>query len=465
MPKVELSALYDWSQVDGPMDQTFSSVTTRGRRARAGSFYLVRDSRAIGRALANGCRLFGGIGERPASLDNVPDATWVSVADLDQTCFRLGEYFGQLSQAKRIVVTGSSGKTNTKDMIAHLLRGRYRGVAKTPGNFNGYRTVPLLMTRFPSTAPYWVIEIGMDYHRKNSIAPRAELVRPQVAVVTTVGFSHVAYLGSMEAVAEEKSQVVRALEPGGLAVLNGDNQYCREMAKSAKCPVVFFGLGAENAVRATDIRQTARGVRFTLQAEEQSVPCFLQMIGLYHVHNALAATAVALWAGLELPEIAERLKAYRPYTQHGKIYRTPLAWLIDDGYNSNPTAVQGVLDTLNAIRTKRRKILVLGDMQELGAHADSCYRQVAAALQRTRVAGVVFYGKHVRRAYESLPRRFKYYWATDEDDAIRVLLGSSLAKRSLIWLKSNDYLEYGRLRRRLLRELGWSHPRKRLFLR
>jgi UDP-N-acetylmuramoyl-tripeptide--D-alanyl-D-alanine ligase len=461
MAQVDLSALFDRSQVDGP-NRLFENVTLVGHKAGPHSLYLVRDPQGIRRALANGCQLFGGTGGRPKLLQGIADASWVRVQDLGQTCFQLGDYFRSQSAACRIVVTGSSGKTNTKDMITHLLRLRYPGTAKTPANYNGYYTVPLLLSHFPTNAPYWVVEIGMDYNRKNSIKPRADVTRPHAAVVTTVGFSHVAYLGSMEAVANEKSQVIRALQPDGLAVLNGDNRYCRAMAKLTTARVVFFGRGPDNDVRATKIKQTATGIRFDLGVGSESVKCNLRMIGLYHVDNALAAAAVALWAGLSLGEIAAGLSKYRPHAQHGKVYRARRAWLIDDGYNSNPTALQGVLDTLNAMHTNRRKILVLGDMQELGPYTDACYRQVANALRKTKVAGVVFYGKHVRRTYEALPRSAKYYWASNERDAVRALLGSSLSRNSLIWLKSNDYIEFGRLRRRLLSSLGWWRMRERL---
>ncbi len=256
-----LSSVYDRGQIDGPVNRRFSNVTRIGGQAQRSTIYFVpdpADETSLSQALRGGCRIFVGTGPRPDSLQGYHQVSWVTVSDTSQALLDLAALFRDRSRATRIIVTGSSGKTNTKDMITHLLRQRYPTTAKTPGNWNGFHSVPVVITRLDPKAPYWVIEIGMAYERRDSIRPRAELAKPQVAVITTVGMSHLAYLGSVQAIAAEKAEAVKALLPGGLAVLNGDNEQCRKMASLTKERVIFFGLNKRNDVTASTLgRQCA----------------------------------------------------------------------------------------------------------------------------------------------------------------------------------------------------------------
>ncbi len=188
------------------------------------------------------------------------------------------------------------------------------------------------------------------------------------------------------------------------------------------------------------------------------------MIGTYHVYNALAATVVALWAGLELQEIALRFRDYQPQRQHGSVHRVGRTWVVDDGYNSNPVSVNGVLDTLDSIKSNN-KWLILGDMQPLGAYTGEYSRELAKRLQQADLTGVVFLGNRIKPVFDALPESERYLWAKDEREAVNTLLtrahSQGLRSRSLVWLKSNDYALFHQFRRLLLRRLKISRKSRR----
>lgn len=452
MPLSLLSVYRPW-QIEGNMFRVFDRVAIRASQARANSLFLVRDESppaSITQALRQGCRLFAGLGPMPSTLARLQGVTWVQVTDTTQALFDLAARFRDASPAVRIAVTGSNGKTTTKDMITLLLRSHYRRVVKTYGNDNGTLGVPYTITRLDPRDRFVVIEIGMA-HRVGSMQPRASLVRPHAAVVTTVGVSHMGFLGSREAIAQEKSQVIKSLMPGGLAVLNGDNMFCREMAAFTEGPVIYFGVNSGNDVRATGIVQSMRGLRFRLHYRKESVLCYLPVLGVHHVYNALAATAVARWAGVPLEQIARVLRRFTPFGQHGRLHKVGNVLILDDGYNSDPYSVQSVLDTLQAWPGKR-KWMVLGDMQMLEGYTARYYSELAHKLQSAKLSGVVFLGEEIRRTFEALPARSYYYWARNERDAVQKLL-TRQPKPNLIWLKSNNDRLFRRLRNMLIRAL------------
>ncbi len=295
---------------------------------------------------------------------------------------------GQLATAWRarfdipvLAVTGSSGKTTVKELLAAALAGM-GAVLATRGNRNNHIGVPLTLLELCATHRAAVIEMGMS--QAGEIAHLADLTRPTLGLISNAGPAHLEGLGSVAAVARAKGELIECLPPDAVAVLNADDVYCplwRRLA--ADRPVVTFGLGQSADVTA-DYVLTAAGTDLELRTPHGSASTRLALLGRHNVQNALAATAAALAVGARLADVAAGLGTVRPVP--GRLYPLPArhgAQLIDDSYNANPLSVQAAIAVLAGLPGER--VLVLGDMGELGADAVALHAQCGAA---ARAAGI-----------------------------------------------------------------------------
>ncbi len=262
-----------------------------------------------------------------------------------------------------IGVTGSAGKTTTKDAIAQMLGVKHR-VGKTTGNFNNHVGVPLSLLRLPDDATHAVIEIGMNH--AGEIRDLAAIARPQCAVVTNAGTAHIENFESIEGVAAAKRELVEALPADGTAVLNGDDERVRAFPFAGRR--VTFGI--ENPA---DVRATIEGDRFRV-GDVEFEP---QVHGRHAVLNLLAGIAVSGMYGIEPRDLTEAVRAFAPGKMRGTRLEKNGVVLLDDSYNANPEAVKAMLDVLRDMPGIRR-IAVLGEMLELGRHAGQLHREVGA---------------------------------------------------------------------------------------
>jgi UDP-N-acetylmuramoyl-tripeptide--D-alanyl-D-alanine ligase len=306
----------------------------------------------------------GAVVERP--IPNLPEALVVpdSLAALQNLAAWARRQWG----GRIVGVTGSAGKTTTKDAIAHLLSAELP-VGKTIGNFNNHLGVPLSILRLPDGARVGVLEMGMNH--AGEIRALAAIAVPDIGVVTNVGYAHVEAFDSIEGVALAKRELIEALDPRrGIAVLNADDPRVMRFRAIHHGPIVSFGLSAGADLRAEEIGYEPDGTRFHVDG----VDFHTTLAGRHAVLNLLAALAVA--RVFEIPP--ERLRdAVRSFTI-GKMrgerleHRGIIVW--NDCYNSNPAAVRAMLEVLRATPA-RRHIAVLGEMLELGAAAESLHRQ------------------------------------------------------------------------------------------
>lgn len=310
-------------------------------------------------------------------------------------------------------VTGSVGKTTTKELLAAMLATRYR-VARTPGNFNNLYGFPLALLNIPDDTEWMVAELGMS--SAGELRELALLARPDVALFTVVRAVHLQFFASLRDIAEAKAELLAGLVPDGLVVANaGDPEVTRIALRHAAATggrVLWYGIGAAtpgfratpgaklNGVWARDVRPEpggGAGSRFRIEAGGASQEVRLPLHGLYNVENCLAAAACAYALGVPLADIAAAVLQARPAPRRGVVHRVerrggaggPFT-LIDDSYNSNPDALRQALESAAKLPGARR-IAVLGDMLELGAEAPSFHREAgerAARLGFAPVAGV-----------------------------------------------------------------------------
>ncbi|MFM2289143.1 MAG: hypothetical protein RL684_2286 [Pseudomonadota bacterium] len=310
-------------------------------------------------------------------------------------------------------VAGSNGKTTTKEMLAAILA-RGGECLATRGNLNNELGVPLTLLRLAGSVASAVIEMGANH--AGDVAALCAIAHPHIGLVTNAGAEHLEGFGDLEGVAHAEGEMFAALSPQGVAVLNVDDAYAPLWRSMTRARVVGFGLGIDADVRATDLRLEAGAegfrTRFRLQLSAgavapsvgaaqagQGIEVSLALAGSHNVHNALAAAAAALAAGATLAQVAEGLALVRPVEGRLQLKRGAHgAWLIDDSYNANPSSVRAALEMLSAL--PGRRWLVLGDMAELGAHAEESHREAGALARECGVERLWAYGSLASLAAE-----------------------------------------------------------------
>lgn len=278
-------------------------------------------------------------------------------------------------------VTGSVGKTTTKEMVAAVLSTRYR-TFRTTGNFNSEVGLPtLLLNELNGAHQAAVVEMGM--RGLGEIAYLVSIARPTLAVVTNVGVSHLELLGSRENIARAKAELVAGLPPGGTAVLNADDERVAAMQALAPGPVVLYSLEGAHGPQFVTLQHLRRegevGQAFTLVTWQGSVEVYLPAPGRHNALNALAAAGVGLALGLTLDEIAAGLSNFTPVGSRMNIMEIHGVRILDDSYNAAPASVQAALAVLADLGRGGRRVAVLGDMAELGEAAAAGHREVGAA--------------------------------------------------------------------------------------
>ena len=295
-----------------------------------------------------------------------------------------------------IGVTGSAGKTTTKEAIAQALSRRFN-VLKSKGNLNNHIGLPLQLLKLQPEHHVAVIEMGMSH--AGEIAALAQIALPNWGVVTNVGSAHAEnFVDGIAGIARAKFELVTALPADGVAFLNADDPFVSQFGRDFHGKAVYFGTGPIVDLRATGIEEAGgSGIKFRAQAGEETAPVQLQLIGRHNVTNALAAIAVGLEAGISLEESAAALAEMQPGDKRGEIMEFAGARIINDCYNSNPEALKSMIQALAATPAERR-ILVAGEMLELGPGSPEMHRacgREAARMGVDVVIGVRGNGKNI----------------------------------------------------------------------
>jgi UDP-N-acetylmuramoyl-tripeptide--D-alanyl-D-alanine ligase len=326
--------------------------------------------------------------------DLPPNVPLVLVHETTKALGRLAAWHRAKFDIPVVAVTGSNGKTTTKELVAAILSTRWNTL-KPAGSFNNQWGLPLTLLGLAPEHGALVVELGTN--QPGEIAELAKLAVPTVGVVTVVAPVHVEFLRDIEGVREEKAGLVRALAPTGVAVLNADDPRVASMARDTRARVITYGTSAPAELKLVgDVVDTADGLRFTLahRGTEQAIAVALS--GKHNVINALAAAGAGLALDLSLADIARGLAAARPakgrcvWRQAGEVR------ILDDTYNANADSVRAAIDTVAAHRDDARLVMVLGDMLELGAIADDVHREIGRYAAAAGAQVVVGMGRHAR---------------------------------------------------------------------
>ncbi len=308
----------------------------------------------------------------PIPVIQVPD-TLTALGDL-AAAWRRG-YAGPL-----LAVTGSSGKTTTKEMLAGILAQTGLGL-KTEGNFNNLIGLPHTLFRLRQEHRWAVLEMGMS--ARGEIARLAQIASPSIGIITNIGPAHLETLHGLEGVARAKGELFAALPAGGTAVINADDQrvIAIPVANGVRC--LFFGTAAKSEVRAENISVAGEYTDFLLNLPTGTMPVRLSVAGRHNVHNALGAAAAAFAVGVQAADIVRGLEAFRPGRGRMAIMHLPDGiTLLEDFYNANPLSMRAALVALDELGGTGRRIAVLGDMLELGEEASCLHRQIGVEAAR-----------------------------------------------------------------------------------
>ncbi|MFB6891177.1 UDP-N-acetylmuramoyl-tripeptide--D-alanyl-D-alanine ligase [Kitasatospora sp. NPDC056327] len=344
-----------------------------------------------------------------------------------------------------VALTGSAGKTSTKDLIAQLLQ-RLGDTVYPPGSLNNEIGHPMTALRVEDTTRHLVLEMGARH--KGDIEYLTSITPPRIGLVLNVGTAHVGEFGSQEAIAEAKGELVEALPADGVAILNADDRLVRAMAARTRARVVFFGESPDAGVRARDVRLDSTGrPSFTLSTPAGSAPVQLRLYGEHHVSNALAAAAVAMELGLSVDDTAEALSQAGALSRWRMevVDRADGVTVVNDAYNANPDSMRAALRALISMGgrgpERRRTWAVLGEMRELGEDSLAEHDAIGRLAVRLDVTKLVAVGGREAACME-LGARNEGSWGEEsvlvsDADAAVELLRSQLRPGDVVLVKAS----------------------------
>jgi UDP-N-acetylmuramoyl-tripeptide--D-alanyl-D-alanine ligase len=357
-------------------------------------FVALQGDRFDGHAFVRDVRNRGAVAALVSSraLTDLPDDLGlVEVPDTLAGLQNFAANYRQLLSVRTIGVTGSSGKTSTKELIAAVLRTRFQTKA-TEGNLNNHIGVPLTLIRLEDGDEYGVVEMGMNH--PGEIAPLARMTAPEIGVISSIGPAHIEFFADQAAIAQEKAELIAALPPEGLAVLNSDDEWSLRIARRTQARVVWVGHGPGSTFHADELQVTTDALSFRLSHGGAAVNVRLPVVNRVMAGNALLAAAVGVECGLTLEEIARGLEAVRLPGARMQVVRAQGASIINDAYNANPASMRAALAALKEFPTTGRRLAVLGSMGELGQHATELHREVGEFAARQDLSWLIAVGPH-----------------------------------------------------------------------
>jgi len=374
-----------------------------------------------------------------------PDKFYIKVPDTRLALRSLASAYRDRFDIPVVQITGSVGKTTTKEMIASVLGAKYR-VLKTEGNFNNDIGTPLTLLNLTDEHEAAVIETGMNHF--GEIEYLGEMVRPDVAVISNIGDAHIEFLGSREGILKAKCEIFAHLKEGGLAVLNGDDSLLDTVDVPFK--TVRCGQDDNSQVRVTEVTDLGvEGINCTVVTEKDTYALTIPAPGEHMVYSASMAVAVGEALGLDHDEIVRGVAAYEPTGSRMRVVRLPEGRiLLDDCYNANPQSVTAALEVL-AKTACDRQVAVLGDMGELGDLTDQAHYNMGALAAMLGIDCVVAIGEKAARIADgtALGGGEVLHFATKEE-AIDTLM-ELLEPNTVMLVKASHSMQFGALVRRL----------------
>ena len=434
MESIQLRQIAQALRTDCPADCAISNIVTDTSQVTPGALFVaIKGERFDGHDFAPKAEELGAaavLGERPLPV-GIPV---LQVASTRSALIELARWYRGLFHTFVVGVTGSVGKTSTKDMICSVLQMSGRTL-KTMGNLNNGIGLPKTIFRLDSSYKNAVIEMGMSHAGEISLLTRA--ARPSVGVITNIGVSHIENLGSKENILKAKLEITEGMSSTAPLVLNADDKLLAEVYNQLERDIIYYGIDSSTAdVQAVNIREQDGCTIFGIRFYGKMVTAMIPVLGRHNVYNALAAFSVGLAAGMSPDDIVEGLRTYAPSAMRQNIIRLPNGiTVIADCYNASPDSMKASLSVLDGFRKAKRRVAVLGAMLELGSFAEEMHRKVGRYVARNQIDALFVIGEHAGAMEESalasrhlLTRRFE----TREE----------MASYLRVWLRPGDAVLY-----------------------
>ncbi|AJY47178.1 UDP-N-acetylmuramoyl-tripeptide--D-alanyl-D-alanine ligase [Martelella endophytica] len=443
----------------GELPEGVSGISIDSRTVVPGeAFFAIKGDRVDGHsfaglAAANGASLLVVSEAKLPALGRLT-CPMIVVDDVLEAMVMLAAASRTRSEARIVAVTGSVGKTSTKEMIAAGLATSGK-VHAAVASFNNHWGVPLTLARMPADAEFGVFEIGMNH--AGEIRPLTELVRPHVAVITTIAPAHMGNFASLREIAAAKAEIFEGLEPAGFAVLNRDIDEYEALAHIARrfgAEIVSFGEHSKADFKLLDYRTVGdRGHIQALLAADEPVTFEIGLPGQHMAENALAALAAIAYAGGSVEAAIPALTAAGQLKGRGRRHRLKIGGgsftLIDESYNANPASMRAALELLGASAGDGRKVAVLGDMLELGSFARDAHEGLAVPLVSAGVTDVWLAGEEMVALKEALPESIVVEYRPNADELADFAAGA-VAAGDTVMVKSSLGIGFGAIVKKLL---------------
>lgn len=331
---------------------------------------------------------------RALKAEKIP---FLLVSDCLKALQELATSFRRHLNVRVVAVTGSAGKTSTKEQIREVLKSKFR-VFGSPGNYNNLIGVPLTILETENEIEYLVCEVGAN--QLGEIDFLSEMLAPDIGVITNIGDAHVGIFGSVENIVRAKGELLDHLSASGCAVLPRDDDYFARLRERAATKVITFGFSAEADYVITDLKVSRDGLNFAVNGE----PVALGVLGDYYATNACAAYAVGEFCGVAPQGIRAALAGITPMPGRGRIHRAGGVTLVDESYNASPSAMRASLSALERVEAGRR-VAVLGDMKELGDYSDAKHEELGELIAGKSIDRVFWVGPEGSRVEHGFRKR------------------------------------------------------------
>jgi UDP-N-acetylmuramoyl-tripeptide--D-alanyl-D-alanine ligase len=371
-------------------------VNTDSRQAQAGDLFIaLRGERFDGHNFIHEVARKGAAAvmiERGRTLETMPACAVIHVADTRQALGRIGATYRRGFDVPTIAVGGSNGKTTTKELIASVLRQKFATIW-SEASFNNDIGVPSTLLRLDASHQAAVLEVGTNH--PGELAPLVGMIQPRFGVITNIGREHLEFFGDLEGVAREEGVLAEMLPADGRLFLCGDNEWTDRIARRTRAAVVRVGLSAGNDWRARDARLEKSGVSFQVDAPDAAFSGHYQisLVGRHQAVNSLFALAVGAELGLNRAELARGLADCQAAKMRLQVWDWSGVRVLDDAYNANADSMLAALQVLLELPCKGRRVAVLGDMAELGAHSESAHAEVGRRAAELGVGQLIAVGK------------------------------------------------------------------------
>jgi UDP-N-acetylmuramoyl-tripeptide--D-alanyl-D-alanine ligase len=348
---------------------------------------------------------------------------------------RMAEAYRRMLNIPFVAITGSNGKTTTRQFISAVLESKFK-VGQTGGNWNNHLGVPLTILRFSGDERIGVIEMGSNH--SGEIAPLSKIVSPDIAVITNVGYAHIGNFGNLEKTADEKFDITAGMRnKDAFCVLNGDDSRLVKRAVESEIKSIFFGSSRRSSVRPGRVKIHEDG-RTTFSVD--NLNCVLNMAGRHFVNNALPAIYLGRWFGISDTQIVKALAELKPDSMRGGILRKKGVSFIVDCYNANPSSMQSAIMLLKDTPASGRRVAITGDMLELGKFSNILHRQLGRRLGAAKIDELITVGEYSRlvaeNAVASGMKKIHVHCASDAEEGLK-LVRKVLKKGDTVLLKAS----------------------------